>query len=104
MFNNMFNERKSFMNFDAAWDKIVPMIPQIAHETNAATINIYFAGGSASLHAPRFFKEVDSTRCTVKRAWDTYCRGHEEVRDAITDISITPTVTASSVGPQRIIA
>lgn len=79
------------MNFNIAWAIIENKLEDIEIPSNspAATVEIIFDQGSATLHAPRFFKDPANIRDTVSLAWRTYCRGHiEQDADAITEINI----------------
>ncbi len=78
------------MDFNTAWEKMERRAAgmSIIDKKTPATIWIEYNMGSASLYAERFFKEKEKTKATVKRAWETFCRGREEYLSGITRIDI----------------
>jgi len=77
------------MNFDKAWE-IMENEAAGKAEDKKTPVNIWidFKGGSASLLAPRFFKDIAGTKETVKLAWNTFCKHNEDLSDSIEDIHI----------------
>ena len=58
-----------------------------------ANIVIYFEEGNsestASLRAPKYYRDKEGTMNTVKRAWECFCRGDKEKLYSISSIDIT---------------
>ena len=44
--------------------------------------------GFAELKAPKYYKDKSNTMATVKRAWECFCNGSEEILYSIENISI----------------
>ena len=79
------------MTFNEAWNEIADKIAEAKQtaKTPAATVKIIFHEGTATLHAPKFFKNPDEAKDTVALAWKTYCRGKAEyISQSITGLQI----------------
>lgn len=78
------------MNFDQAIFEMSLTAEEV--KKTPANIIISFevknAIQTASLIAPKYYKDKDGTLATVKRAWECFCRGDEEKLYSITGIKI----------------
>lgn len=79
------------MNFDTAWAKMEERaVWDFANKELSATVWITYCDGcSASLTAKYFFKQSESVKATIKRAFEKYyARGREEIINGITSIEV----------------
>ncbi len=96
------------MDFNTAWSIMEDLEGKSEYENRRipATVRIDFCKGTASLYTEIAFTDRKATKDTVKRAWETYCRGRSELLEGISGIEIVVKVTGQGKGEKdrRVIA
>ncbi len=78
------------MEFITAWDnRLITARKHIPSDEKVdIRARISFKDGEATMVMPKYFKDEEEAMDTLFRAWNTYCKRHEEKRYAIEGIII----------------